>query len=70
MEVGYFSQSRKMWINNRLDLQDAWTLISRGERITLWCVGVNESSRKRDSSNNSDEENQPAAKKTKKVSIK
>lgn len=67
MEVGYFCQSKKMWINNRLDLQDALTLISRGDRITLWCVGVTESSRKRGGSS-SDEEQEPESKKSKKLS--
>jgi hypothetical protein len=68
MEVGYYNQSKKLWINNRLDLQDAWALISRGDRITLWCVGIAQPSRKRDNSHESDEEQELEVKKTKKVS--
>lgn len=64
MQVGYFSQNKKMWITKCLDLQDAWTSISWGDRITLWCVGVTESTRKRDSSN-SDEDQEPEPKKRK-----
>ena len=56
MEIGYYSQSKKIWINNRLDLNDAWTILSRGEKLTLWCLGIGEVSRKRDSMNTSDDE--------------
>ena len=42
IELGYLIQSKKMWINNRLDLIDAWDLVRKGERITFWSVGVTE----------------------------
>ena len=25
---------------NRLDVNDLWSLVSRGEKITLWCTGA------------------------------
>ena len=31
MEIGYYSHSKKIWINNRLDLNDAWKI----ERVTF-----------------------------------
>ena len=40
MEVGYFKQSKKLWLNNRLDMNDMWDLISKNENITLWCIEV------------------------------
>ena len=38
MEVGYFSHSTKLWINSRLDVNDVWTSIGKGEKLTLWCL--------------------------------
>ena len=29
-----------MWIKNRLDLNDVWKLSQKGERVTLWSMGV------------------------------
>ena len=40
MEVGYFHQAKKMWIKNRLDLNDVWKLVQKGERVTLWSMGA------------------------------
>lgn len=41
MELGFYNQSgRKLWINNRLDMNDMWELVSKGEKLTLWCVGL------------------------------
>ena len=40
MEIRYFHGSSKFWINNRLDVSDAWKLISEGEKVTFWCRGV------------------------------
>ena len=79
MELGYFHKSKKVWLNNRLDLSDAWELVSRGENIVFWCVGVNASrcvdseSRKRtqdkqDSVSDEECEPQKKAKKTVKLS--
>ena len=43
MEMGYFQASRKVWINSRLDVNDLWSLVAKGEKITVWCVGSDES---------------------------
>jgi len=40
MDVGYFYQAKKLWINNRLDMNDFWDVIERGDKLTLWCVRV------------------------------
>jgi hypothetical protein len=40
MEVGYFHQAKKMWIKNRLDLNDVWQLVQKGGRVTLWSTGA------------------------------
>ena len=40
IEVGYFIQCKKMSINNRLDLNDVWAMVAKGEKITLWCMGI------------------------------
>ena len=40
MEIGYFHQGKKMWIKNRLDLNGVWKLAHKGERVTLWSMGV------------------------------
>lgn len=37
-EIGYFEQSNKHWIHNRLDLHDVWSKIEGGAKITLWCM--------------------------------
>ena len=42
MEVGYFYQSKKLWLNNRLDMNDVWELIAKGDKVTFWCVGTSE----------------------------
>ena len=68
MEIGYYHQCKKIWINNRLDLHDALGCISRAERLTLWCIGTSEQSRKRDTNDSSDEELEFTNKKPKKVS--
>ena len=45
MDMGYFNKhSKKMWLNNRLDMSDLWDLVHKGDNITLWCAM---SSRKR-----------------------
>ena len=41
MEVGYFKQCKKLWLNRlRLDMNDMWDLINQNENITLWCIEV------------------------------
>ena len=35
MEIGYFHHSRKVWITSRLDVVDMWSLVSKGEKVTL-----------------------------------
>jgi len=41
MEVGYFHQSKKFWLNNRLDMNDAREILNRGDNLIFWCVGIN-----------------------------
>lgn len=37
-ENGYFNQSTKHWIHNRLDMNDVWGMIESGTKVTpLWC---------------------------------
>ena len=36
-EVGYFDQTTKHWIHNRLDMNDVWDMIESGTKVTLWC---------------------------------
>ena len=38
MEIGYFRLSKKIWINNRLDMNDLWDAIDNREKVTLCCV--------------------------------
>ena len=38
MEVGYFNHSKKLWINSRLDINDIWSMVEKGEKLTLWCL--------------------------------
>ena len=40
MEIGYFHGSSKFWINNRLDVDDAWKLVDKSEKVTFWCTGI------------------------------
>ena len=74
MEIGYFHQSKKMWIKNRLDLNDVWKLVQNGERVTLWCMGaLTEPStptdgQKRPIENSSSNGEEPASKRAKKQS--
>ena len=35
MEIGYFLNSRKLWINNRLDISDVWNMIDEREGHSL-----------------------------------
>ena len=60
MEVGYYSHSTKLWINSRLDVNDVWNSIGRGEKPTLWCLDTTRQpqKRKRDNSGESDSQGQ------------
>ena len=44
IEVGYFNQRKKMWIKNRLDMEVVWKLVDKGERVTLWSMGPDNTS--------------------------
>ena len=35
MEIGYFRGSNKLWINNRLDVNDVWKLVNEGKKVTF-----------------------------------
>ena len=43
MELGYFHQSKTFWPNNRLDMNDARAILTRGDSLIFWCVGINAS---------------------------
>ena len=32
-EIGYFNQSTKHWIHNRLDMNDVWDIIESGTKV-------------------------------------
>lgn len=40
MEIGYFHKSNKLCIKSRLDINDVWGIVRKGEKVTLWCVGA------------------------------
>lgn len=62
MEVGYYVHSKKVWINNRLDINDVWGMVDKGERVTLWCLDTTRESQKRKRDEKADEENRPKKK--------
>jgi len=37
--VGFYQESKKMWIQNKQDLHDAWKLLEKNKSLTLWCLG-------------------------------
>ena len=37
--IGFYHESRKMWIQNKVDLDDAWQLLEKNKSLTLWCHG-------------------------------
>jgi hypothetical protein len=66
IEVGYYSHSTKLWINSRLDLNDVWNRVGRGEKLTLWCLDTTPRlppKRKRDSAQGSVEDSHGQASK-------
>ena len=40
MDIGYFHKTNKVCIKSRLDINDVWGLIRKGEKVTLWCIGA------------------------------
>lgn len=49
IDIGYFNHSKKLWINSRLDVNDVWAMVEKGERVTLWCLDTSATlKRKRD----------------------
>ena len=63
--VGFYQESKKMWIQNKQDLHDAWKLLERNKSLTLWCLGQDSRKNKRseadqgseqDDTSNSDDE--------------
>ena len=37
--IGCYKESKKIWIQNQKDLQDAWQLLMQNKSLTLWCHG-------------------------------
>lgn len=55
-KVGYFHRSKKLWINNEHDLNDAVTIIRNNERLTLWALSASpEVNKKRRRSDDADD---------------
>ena len=68
MEIGFFQHSKKMWINNRLDVNGMWKVVTNGGKVMLWCVGIGESTSnhgQKRSHDDSDPEREPASKRGK-----
>lgn len=63
VEIGFFHHSKKVWINNRLDLNDMWQLLTKGDKVTLWYLDNGEVSNKRPRVGE-EEENELPSKKT------
>ena len=66
MEVGYYIHSTKLWINSRLDINDVWNSVGRGEKLTLWCLNTTPRQplkRKRESAQGNGEDSQGQASK-------
>ena len=38
--VGFYQESKKMWIQNKEDLQDAWLLLERNKNLTCGATGM------------------------------
>ena len=38
--IGYYRDSKKIWIQNQKDLRDAWQLLEQNKSLTLWCHGA------------------------------
>lgn len=66
MDIGYFKQSKKFWLNNKLDMNDLWSLRHSGESITLWCIEMIEQTRKHSQADANEAEDDHGARDTKK----
>lgn len=64
MEVGYFIGSKKLWINSRLDINDVWDTVEKGEKLTLWCLDSTprESQKRKHDEHAAEEDSQPKKK--------
>ena len=62
MEIGYYRNAKKNWINNRLDMNDMWSRIEKGEKIMVWCVSKEEAKKR---SLDDNKENEPRSKSAK-----
>ena len=67
MEIGFFQHSKKLWINNRLDVNDMWAVAAKGGKVMLWCVGIGENNhgsqkRSREDTDSNEKESEPACK--------
>ena len=56
VQNGIFSRSQKLWINNKHDLEDAWSIVCKNERLTLWALGTAEGKGKKRTRSLSDDE--------------
>ena len=66
MEIGYFHKTNKICIKSRLDVNDVWGLIRKGEKVTLWCVGASSKGQPESHKRPASEEPGHSAKKVKK----
>ena len=55
-KTGYFSRPQHLWINNKHDLEDAWNIVRKNERLTLWALGTAEGKGKKRTRSLSDDE--------------
>ena len=64
MDIGYFLGTKKLWINNRLDISDVWNMIDKREKVTLWCLDTStRESLKRKRDEHGDDDDTPPLKK-------
>ena len=53
--IGFYQETKKMWIQNKEDLRDAWELLDRNKTLTLWCHGQDSRKKKRSAIDQSSE---------------
>ena len=53
--IGYYKESKKIWIQNQKDLQDAWQLLMQNKSLTLWCHGADGKRKRAGQESESDE---------------
>ena len=64
MDISYFLSTKEFWINNRLDISDAWNMIDKREKVTLWCLDTStRESLKRKRDEHGDDDDTPPLKK-------